>query len=120
MQETYNHYRLYLPLADNEGHPAPRLHAEISLKLARLFGGFTAWDADGVWVGGTEYAPKTYSERVRVYDAHASVSDARVRMFLSLALDVGEALNQEAVMLIVGGNVRTIDVRKEREKENRP
>lgn len=103
-----DHYRVYLPLKDNLGRSAPRVHADLALKLGLLFGGLTSWEADGFWIGGTENAPHAYAERGRIYDAYKDLTRAGRWHFALLANAAGLALEQEKVMIIVAGSAELI------------
>ena len=47
-------YEITLPLADNNGKPYSSAHAEYRAWLSAAFGGYTAYQVEGVWEGQAE------------------------------------------------------------------
>lgn len=99
-------YKIILPLKDNDGIGLAELHDAIAAKLARVFKGFTSYDAQGGYIND---ANETQFERVRIYivacdsGVFQRENNIMIEQWLELyAATLCERANQESVYISKG------------------
>ena len=97
--------KIIIPLRDNDGADnAPVIERAVGTFCA-AFGGATAWDATGYWVNPEG---KLYAEPVRVIVSAATDAAKAKNALSSLARDVLDLTDQEAVFTSVDGEADII------------
>lgn len=103
--------RIILPKIDNNGHDLASAHAALARDICRAFGGVTASDTRGMWVG---YDGTLYDEPGTAYDVAMDATEENAATLRDLAVRYGQLCGQEAVYVrYTCGTVEIVDTRHE-------
>lgn len=101
--------RIYIPSKDRDGRPlgviADKFATQAKLLLARLGGGYTAYEAIGGWNGSNGLI----EEPVTVVECFRHFTPDQAEEIRELARQWCQLLNQEAVMIMLDSRPEFID-----------
>lgn len=98
---------IIIPNQNNSGESLEAVITGIKTNMCQLFGGFTAFDAQGGWVSDEG---KLYQEQVTVLvSAVADDKAEEAQMILAIARNVLEITDQLAVFVSIDGKAQIID-----------
>ena len=103
--------RIILPKLDNNGNDLAFAHVALARDLCQAFGGATACDTRGMWVG---YDGTLYDEPGTAYDVAMDATEENARALRNLAVRYGHLCGQEAMYVRYAcGKVEIVDTRHE-------
>jgi hypothetical protein len=103
--------RIILPKLDNNGSDLSFAHAALARDLCQTWGGATASDTRGMWVG---YDGTLYDEPGTAYDVAMDATDENATALRNLAVRYGRLCGQEAMYVRYAcGKVEIVDTRRE-------
>lgn len=98
---------IIIPKQNNNGESLEPVISQVKMNLCQLFGGFTAFQAEGGWISDEG---KLYQEPVTVLVSAVAEDKAdEAKLIISIARNVMELTDQLAVFVSINGQAQIID-----------
>lgn len=97
---------LIIPALDNDGSDNTPVITKAIADFCKLYGGAAVYDAAGYWINENG---RLFEDQVKVMVSAATDKASAKAELRSLAQDVLDATDQEAVFLSVGGEAEVIE-----------